>query len=68
MDPTTNQDQLILFLPLVALLLFGYFHMDEIFEPKKHGPSTPRPARPSQPVADPTDASVMTDPDGRPWS
>jgi hypothetical protein len=64
-DPTTNKDEYLLFLPLVALLVFGYFRIDEIFGPKKHC----RPSRrPSRPVSDPADTSLMTDPDGRPWS
>lgn len=57
-------DEFILIVPLVALLVFGYFRVDEIFGKKKqaHGMR-----RPSQPAADPAEESMMTDPDGRPW-
>jgi hypothetical protein len=65
-DPTTNRDEVFLILPLIALFVFGYLRVDEIFGPKKpHAHPTPRP---SQTVADPSDTALMTDPDGRPWS
>jgi hypothetical protein len=64
-DPTTNKDDILLFLPLVGLLVFTYLRLDGILGRKKHC----RPVRrPMQPVADPADISLMTDPDGRPWS
>jgi hypothetical protein len=65
MDLTTNQDELLLVLPLIALLLLGYFRVDEIFGPRKNGHPAPPP---SQPVVDPADISLMTHPDGRPWN
>jgi hypothetical protein len=65
-DPTTNRDDVLLILPLVALLVFGYFRVDEIFGHKK--PPATHPVPPAKPVADPADASLMTDPDGRHWS
>jgi hypothetical protein len=63
--PTTNQDELLFILPLIALLVFGYFRVDEIFGPKKPASHA---APPRLPVADPADASLMTDPDGRHWN
>jgi hypothetical protein len=65
-DPTTNRDDVFLILPLVALLLFGYFRVDEIFGAKR--PAAHHPTPPSKPVSDPADTSLMTDPDGRPWT
>jgi hypothetical protein len=64
-DPTTNKGDFLLFLPLAGLLVFAYLRLDGLLGPRKRC----RPARrPMQPVADPADISLMTDPDGRPWS
>jgi hypothetical protein len=48
------------------LLVFGYFRVDEIFVSRKHTRGAHR--HPSRPVADPSDPSHLTDPDGRPWN
>jgi hypothetical protein len=67
-DPTSTHDNwndIILFAPLVALLIFGYFRVDEIFGPKRNAGTGPRPSRPA---ADPGETSWMSDPDGRPWT
>jgi hypothetical protein len=66
-NPTPSHEEwneVILFAPLIALLIFGYFRVDEIFGPKRHAGVTPRPSRPS---ADPGESSWMSDPDGRSW-
>jgi hypothetical protein len=57
-------DNMMFGVPLCAVLLFGYFRVDEIFGVRKH-PHTPPP--PALPVIDPGDESILTDPDGRPW-
>jgi hypothetical protein len=67
MNPTVenaNWDNLMLCIPLVGLLIFGYFRVDEIFGPKK---PTTHPSHPTIPVRDPAEPSLMTDPDGTPW-
>jgi hypothetical protein len=53
-----------LFVPLIAFLVFCYFRVADYVQPKKNAPQVPRP---SKPVADPADASLMSDPDGRAW-
>ncbi|KAA6456865.1 hypothetical protein DYQ86_23715 [Acidobacteria bacterium AB60] len=51
-------------IPLVALLFFGYFRLDETFTLRKRVPAPlPGPA----PVVDKDGEPVGTDPDGRPW-
>lgn len=58
-------DNLMFGVPLCAMLLFGYFRVDEIFRVRRY-PHTPPP--PSIPVTDPSDESILTDPDGRSWN
>jgi hypothetical protein len=65
MNPTTNLEDFLLFVPLIALLVFWHFRMADSLRPRKHAPQVPRPTKP---VADPADASLMSDPDGRPWN
>jgi hypothetical protein len=51
-------------IPLIALLFFGYFRLDETFTMRKRVPSpTPGPT----PVVNRNGKSMGTDPDGRPW-
>jgi hypothetical protein len=50
--------------PLIALLFFGFFRLDQVFMARKH--SAPRPRhRPA--VVDKDGASMRSDPDGRSW-
>jgi hypothetical protein len=63
-DLTTNLGDYLLFVPLIALLVLWHLRLD-IRQPKRSAPHVPRPLKP---VADPADASLMSDPDGRPWS
>ncbi len=51
-------------IPLIALLFFGYFRLDETFTMKKR---TPNPAQRPVPAVDRNGKSMCTDPDGRPW-
>jgi hypothetical protein len=55
-------DIALLGIPLLALLVFGFFRLDEVFTSRKqgaalHGP-TPNQNRPK---------TMRSDPDGRPW-
>lgn len=55
---------LFLGIPLLGILFFGYFKLDEVFANRKETRRpTPRPAA----VPQTTDASMRRDPDGRPW-
>jgi len=51
-------------IPLIALLFFGYFRLDETFTMRKRVP-TPVPG--PRPVVDRDGEPMCTDPDGRPW-
>ena len=65
--PTTmnsSWDTVMFGIPLIALLIFGYFRLDEIFEPRKPSAGI---RRHTHPVKDPAEQSLLTDPDGRPW-
>ena len=60
----TGWDIILLGIPLLALLVFGFFHLDEVFTARKGGapmPSHPGPPNEKQPK------SMRSDPDGRPW-
>lgn len=57
-------DNMMFGVPLLALLIFGYFRLDEVMKPKKPSLGALRHMRP---VTDPADRSLLTDPDGRPW-
>jgi hypothetical protein len=52
-------------IPLLVLMFFGYFRLDETFTTKKRTPKTP--LTPPVPVVDRDGKSMCTDPDGRPW-
>jgi hypothetical protein len=61
---TEGWDVFVFGIPLVALLFFGYFRLDETFTTKKRTPvPTPGPI----PVIERDGKSMCTDPDGRPW-
>jgi hypothetical protein len=51
-------------LPLIALLVFGFFRLDQVFTAKKKDLSTPRR---ENPASDRSGKSMHSDPDGRPW-
>ena len=57
-------DIFLLGIPLIALLIFGFFRLDEVFSSRKHG--TPIRPRPDEPI-DKHRKSMRSDPDGRPW-
>ncbi len=62
--PHENWNDILLFVPLVALLIFGYFRVDEIFGSKRYTGHT----RPSHPPEHPAESNWRADPDGRPWN
>ena len=50
-------------IPLIALLVFGFFRLDQVFTSRKaQGPEASRPS-PDRKV----EKSMHSDPDGRPW-
>lgn len=51
-------------IPLIALLVFGFFRLDQVFTAKKKDPSIPRRGNPA---SDRSGKSMRSDPDGRPW-
>ena len=57
-------DTFVFGVPLIALLFFGYFKVDELFVKPKN-----KPARQKQPVPSVREATerMCSDPDGRPW-
>ena len=50
--------------PLIALLFFGYFRLDETFTMRKR---VPNPLPGPRPVVSRDGEPMGTDPDGRPW-
>jgi hypothetical protein len=51
-------------IPLIALLIFGFFRLDQVFTAHKKEPPAPR----SPDLAsDKYRTSMRSDPDGRPW-
>ena len=57
-------DIVLLGIPLLALLVFGFFRLDEVFTSRKHQSAVPgTSARPNERRR----KSMHSDPDGRPW-
>lgn len=52
-------------IPLIALLVFGYFRLDEVFTRKQPSPQSPK--RQSHKMYSDDEEAMQTDPDGRPW-
>lgn len=61
---TDGPDVFLFGIPLIALLFFGYFRLDETFTMRKRVP-TPPPG--PSPVVERDGHAMCTDPDGRPW-
>lgn len=59
-----GSDVILFGIPLLALLFFGYFRLDETFTMRKRVP-TPPPG--PTPVIKKDGRAMGTDPDGRPW-
>ena len=51
-------------IPLIALLVFGFFRLDQVFTTRKNRPrEIPDPS----PASRQHEKSMRSDPDGRPW-
>ena len=60
--PRAGWDLFLFGVPLIGLLIFGFFRLDEVFTRKKGAP-VPRPS----PAAHRSKKVLGTDPDGRAW-
>ena len=61
--PRSGWDLYLFGIPLIALLVFGFFRLDEVFTKRKRDTGKPRPS----PTAARTVQSMHSDPDGRLW-
>jgi hypothetical protein len=61
--PKSGWDLFLFGVPLIALLFFGFFRLDEVFTARKSGERDRRPS--SKP--EPKKSLIGTDPDGRSW-
>lgn len=61
--PKSGWDLFLFGVPLIALLFFGFFRLDEVFTAHKGGEPDRRPS--SKP--EPKKSLIGTDPDGRSW-
>ena len=61
--PKAGWDLFLFGVPLIALLFFGFFRLDEVFTTRRGGEHNRRP--PSTP--EPRKSLIGTDPDGRSW-
>ncbi len=59
----SDLDTFALGIPLIALLVIGYFRLDEVFARKGKRPPTRR----GVPIILDDDSPMASDPDGRPW-
>lgn len=75
-DLSNGFDEFLFGIPLILLLFFGFFRLDETFARKKKGSDQTPPAPKADPSVyprqtpqslDPRRASPLSDPDGRPW-
>lgn len=60
----TGLDTFVFGVPLIALLVFGYFRLDEVFASSRE-PATAR--EDSAPAAEARRQLMMSDPDGQAW-
>jgi hypothetical protein len=61
--PRSGCDVFLFGIPLIALLVFGFFRLDEVFTARKGGKRDSRPASPQERKG----RSMHSDPDGRSW-
>ena len=61
--PRSGWDVFLFGIPLIALLVFGFFRLDEVFTARKGGKQDRRPASSPEPKRRP----MNSDPDGRSW-
>lgn len=52
-------------IPLIALLIFGFFRLDQVFTGRKN--QGPREIPDPSPLSRRHERNMRTDPDGRPW-
>ena len=71
MDATTvktgwdaGRDVYLFGIPLIALLIFGFFRLDQVFTARKN---QAREVRDPSPASPHHERSMRSDPDGRPW-
>ena len=60
----TGWDLVLLGIPLLVLLVFGFFRLDEVFTARKHETTPPSHRGPQDQQRR---TSMHSDPDGRPW-
>ncbi len=61
--PWSGWDVFLFGIPLIALLVFGFFRLDEVFTARKGRKQDHRPASPMERKR----KSMHSDPDGRSW-
>jgi hypothetical protein len=61
--PKAGWDLFLFGVPLIALLIFGFFRLDEVFTARKSGDRDRRPSL----VPERGKSFIGTDPDGRSW-
>jgi hypothetical protein len=61
--PRSGWDLFFFGIPLIALLFFGFFRLDEVFTARKSGERDRRPSSTPKPKK----SLIGTDPDGRSW-
>jgi len=61
--PGSGWDAFLFGIPLIALLIFGFFRLDEVFTARKGGGRDRRPSS----TPERRKSSIGTDPDGRSW-
>ncbi len=61
--PRSGWDVFLFGIPLIALLFFGFFRLDEVFTARKGGKQDHRPTSPPERKR----KSMHSDPDGRSW-
>jgi hypothetical protein len=61
--PRSGWDVFLFGIPLIALLVFGFFRLDEVFTARKGRTQDRRPASPAERKR----KSMHSDPDGRSW-
>lgn len=76
-DLSKGFDEFLFGIPLLVLLFFGFFRLDETLTSRKKSGTQAEPAAPQDPEIyarqnprslDPRRASPLSDPDGRPWT
>lgn len=64
---SSAMDSLMFGIPLIALLVFGYFRLDELFVRKPADQRDPAETERQARLRERNLRSMQSDPDGRPW-